>query len=301
MHGEIIKDKFIKKENAHSFPSITPEELRNILSELIKEFGREKFIGLGISITGLVNNEKKVIQFSPNIPNFNDVDIVKEFEEPLGIPTYVDTSARCLALAEQRHGFGKEYKNQIFISVGHSISAGIIINNHLFNGSTGTAGEIGHVRCGSDGIRCTCGNYDCLEVYSTLSIITGKVAKKAHEFHGYSPTANLVSDISDFDIEHVVKGIELKDKIVLECLQDAGSRIGFAISHLINALNPEIIIFGGSVTEYLPQVIDEAINQINKTGLISAVQNLEFKKSTLGYKAAIIGSAIQVSNSFFGV
>lgn len=301
LHGEIIKDELIVKENKKTFPSITPADLRKKLSELIDEFGINRFIGLGISITGLVDSEKKYIQFSPNIPTFNNIDVIKEFEEPLGIPVCLDASARCLALAEQHHGFGRGVKNQIFISVGHSISAGIIINNRLFSGSGGTAGEIGHVRCGNDGIRCTCGNYDCLENYSTLSIITGKVASKVFNFHGYSPAAKLANNLSDFCWEHIIKALEMKDKIVMECIADAGKRIGYAISHMVNTLNPDLIIFGGSVTELLPPVIDEAISTINELGLISAIQNLTIKKSTLGYKASIIGSATQVMHSFFGV
>lgn len=301
MHGEIIKDEFISYDKDKGQSLITPAELRSKLSTLISEFGIKRFIGLGMSITGLVDSEKKFIQFAPNIRTFNHIDVVKEFEEPLKIPVCLDASARCLALAEQRHGFGKGVKNQIFISVGHSISAGIIINDHLFSGSCGTAGEIGHVKVASNDIRCTCGNYDCLEIYSTLTMIRGKIATKVFNFHGYSPTANLVANIKDFTLEHVTKGIDLKDKIVMECISEAGKYLGYAVSHMVNALNPDLIVFGGSVTELLPSVIDEAISTINELGLISAIQNLRIEKSNLGYKSAIIGSATQVSNSFFGV
>ena len=301
MHGKIIKDEFIIKKGNQGALLITPEVILDKLKKYIDEFGKNRFAGVGISITGLVNNENKFIEFSPNIPNFNNVDVTKAFEIPLGLPVSLDTSARCLALAEQKYGSGKGVKNQIYISVGHSISAGIIINHHLFGGSNGAAGEIGHVRSGTDGVRCTCGNYDCLEIYSTLPTIVGNVAQKVRDFHGYSPTAKLTTDAPRFTWEDVIKGLELKDKIVVEGIEDAGKRLGYAVSHLVSALNPELIVFGGSVTELIPQVIDAAISAVNDLGMIASIQKLKLIKSELGNKAAVMGSAAQVMNNFFRV
>ena len=295
LHGKVIADDFIYTRN------VSLQSLKEQLTLYLNKFGKERFAGIGIGITGLIDHSNKFIRFSPNIPLFNNIDIVKEFEQPFGLPVCLDTSARCLSLAEQKYGYGKDVKNQIFVSVGRSISAGIIINNRLFNGSNGVSGEIGHICCENKKLRCTCGNYDCLELYSTLPMIVGTTANAVFNFQGYSPTAKLVNDKEDFSWRHVIKGFELKDKIVTECIEKAGNRLGYVLSSLVNTLNPELLVFGGSVTELLPPVIDQAIKTINELSLITAIQNLTVKKSELGNKAAIIGSAIQVMNKFFGV
>lgn len=301
MHGEIIKENILYKRDKNKPNSFTPKMLREKLAELIDSYDKNRFLGIGIGITGLVNNEKNIINFSPNIPNFTNVNITEEFEKPLGLPVYLDTSARCSVLAEQKYGHGIGYHNQVFISVGHSISAGIITNNRLFTGSGSSAGEIGHIICGNKGLRCTCGNYDCLEIYATMPMIVMAVKKKLLNFLGYSPAISLLNDPKDFDWHHIIKGIEMKDKIVMEEIAQIGKKLGYVVSTLVNIINPDIIVFGGSVTELIPQVIDKAIENINECSLISSIQNLEIKKSDLGSNIALLGSAVQVSNKFFNV
>ena len=301
MHGEIIKEKILYKKEKHQMANFTPQMLKEELANVIEKFGKNRFLGIGIGITGIVNNEKNIINFSPNIPNFTNINITEEFETPLGLPVYLDTSARCSVLAEQKYGYGNGFQNQVFISVGHSISAGIITNNHLFTGSGSNAGEIGHIKCGNKHLRCTCGNYDCLEIYSTLPMIIASVKNKLLAFSGYSPAASLLTDPDEFDWQEVVKGIEMKDKIVMEEISNIGKNLGYVVSALINIINPDIIVFGGSVTELIPNIIDKAIESINEFSLISSIQNLEIKKSALGSNIVLLGSAVQVTNNFFCV
>lgn len=301
MNGDVIDCEFlIRKENNKS-ADITPEELKDHLQNYIDKYKKERLLGIGIGITGLVSKAGKYIEFSPNIPKFNNIDITCEFENYLSLDVTLDTSARCLALAEQRYGLGKGYDNQVFVSLGHSISAGIIVNGEIFGGSNGIAGEIGHTKCANNGTRCSCGNYDCLEVYSTLPMIVSNVKRELKAFSGYSPILNLAGSVDNVTWEHIARGAELKDRLAGECINNAGERIGFALSHMINSLNPEIIIFGGSVTELLPGVVDKAISCATEFSLISSVQNLKMVKSELGNKGAIMGCAVGVMNHYFGV
>lgn len=301
LSGETVEDELICRDTPDAALVDTPDKLCRKLSEYIKKYGKNSFMGVGISITGLVSGDGKSVNFSPNIPLFNNVDITEKFEKALGIPVCLDTSARSLALAEARYGKGVGYDNQIFVSVGHSISAGIIIGGRLFGGSNGSAGEIGHTKSADKGIRCSCGNLDCLEVYATLPMIVRSVKRALKSFAGYSPILNLTDSIENINPHHIKEAVQLKDRLVTECISDAGKKIGFALSHMINALNPEIIVFGGSVTEFLPEVIDEAVSYATEFSLISSVQNLKTEKSALGNKAAIMGCGVGVMNRFFGV
>ena len=301
LNGEIVENELICRDNPDSASVNTPEKLCIKLSDYIKKYGKSRFMGIGMSVTGLVSGDGKCVKFSPNIPMFNSIDITEKFEKKLGLPVYLDTSARSLALAEARYGKGAGYDNQIFVSVGHSISAGIIIEGKLFGGSNGSAGEIGHTKSADNGIRCSCGNLDCLEVYATLPMIVHSVKRELNSFAGYSPILNLSDSIENITPNHIKEAICLKDRLVTECISVTGKRIGLALSHMINSLNPGIIIFGGSVTEFLPEVIDEAVFYATEISLISSVQNLKTAKSELGNKAAIMGCGVGVMNRFFGV
>jgi predicted NBD/HSP70 family sugar kinase len=81
----------------------------------------------------------------------------------------VDTSARCMALGEKYFGKAGFEEDLSFVSVGHSIAVGTIIGQKIFRGSSGFAGELGHVKAIiGDNKVCTCGSYNCIEVYVTL-------------------------------------------------------------------------------------------------------------------------------------
>ncbi len=334
LDGSILEEEYVTAQERHIPASIIGvDELKQKLKALMHKYGRDKFIGLGIGVSGLVDHVGKIVRFCPNLSGWNNINVKEEFQDFLGMPAYVDTSARCTALAEQYFGAGKNVKNQIYVSIGYSISIGIIINSYLFRGSAGTSGELGHVTAITGGSICTCGNYGCLENYATLPIIIGNIRKELTDYKGYSPLAELIAIKSKsktnaedksklktsskdmpgtipldeppggshpLELEDVRCALEKGDKIVLNELVKAGGLLGTVLANMVNILNPELIILGGGVVENFPMIVDEVERSIKKQSLIMTYQNLSVKKSLLGYGAAITGSALQAINRFFG-
>ena len=281
--------------------NFTAEMLCEKLRQVLDESGL-KPIGLGLSVSGLIDRSRQYIRYCPNLAQLRDVHVQKALGEPLGLPVYLDTSARCLALAEARYGGHKDTSNLLYISAGHSISAGIILDGKIFRGATGSAGELGHVKVTDGPTRCTCGSTGCLELYATVPMITLHIRKQLRSFGGYSPLLALTSDWDSLQVPQIQEGFRLKDKIVLECMNEAGYLLGRAASSFISSFNPSLVVFGGSLGELYPYVIEEAIREIELATLSSTLQDIEITKTSLDSgDAAILGAALQVQEEFFGL
>jgi len=296
------KQIWYKDELANAGRPLT-EELPRRLKRLLDGSG-ENPIGLGIGISGMIDRRENTIYCCPNIPGMVNVDTAETFGKRLGLPVYLDTSARCLALSEQRYGNHDPSDNMIYVSVGHSIGAGIITEGKIYRGADSKAGEIGHTRCtGADSnLRCTCGSTGCLELYATLPMLMSTIRKNIADEYVFSSLRTMLGDGITYGIETVKKAYEMHDRSVTEAAADAGLKLGTALSYYINAFNPSLVVFGGSMAEYFPFVIEETIREITRTVLPAALMHTELKISALDHvDAAIKGAAIQVQNTYFAV
>ena len=128
--------------------------LENIFREtgtLITEFGKDSILALGISCGGPLDSGKGVILSPPNLPGWDEVYIVKMLEERFFLPAYIENDANACALAEWRYGAGRDCRNMVFLTFGTGLGAGLILDGKLYRGSSGMAGEAGHIHMTDDG------------------------------------------------------------------------------------------------------------------------------------------------------
>jgi N-acetylglucosamine repressor len=283
------------------FPAtvLTPEELLDKIQYYFDTYKNANIIGIGFGISGLVDEKEGKIVFCPNISGYDNCAMKSLIERRFNKPALINTSARCMALAEQRYGAGRNMANQVFVSLGYSISSGIIINSRIFAGSGGFSGEVGHLAASSLGCRCTCGNLDCLETHATLPEIIARIARQLKQPNVFSIVKNLVNDVSQIDAAVINRALAGGDKVVYSILDDIGTEIGHVLTSLTNILNPEIIILGGGVIESFPILMESITRTLKQRTLITNQQNLKVLKSRLGFDCGLIGSATQVINAFF--
>ncbi len=299
MDGTVIEDELIKKEYRMPARHQSVEELREKLSRLLEKYGREKILGLGIGISGSVRSSEGRIVFCPNLHGWNEVDVQKEFGDVLGIPVLVDTVARCMALAEFTLGAGQGVPNQVTVSIGTSVSAGIIMDGRIYRGADEAAGEIGHTTVRENGGRCTCGNIGCLENYVNQHLITQQVGRRLQEFGGYSPLRSMVPEGEKPTPEQIRQAAAEGDLLVLDVLTDCADTIGTAISYLANIVNPQAIILGGRAIENYPTLVDEVNRVVKRRSAMVTQRNLSIRASLLRERSTLIGSALQVIGTLF--
>ena len=305
MDGTLIAEWFIPSVDEDVMPirGMMLEDVCKKIEEILNQFGRERFMAICVGVSGMVDNKAGKIIFCPNLGGWDNIQLTDFLRDRFGLPAYLDTSARCMALAEQHFGEGKNSPNQVFISLGsYDIAAAIIIESKMFRGSHGFAGEFGHVMSSDTGVQCTCGNLDCLELSATMKMIMGNIYGKIQSFNGYSPLRQLVPNITralDISPEMVRRAMEAGDKQCYEVISLAGIRVGTALANMLNTLNPELVLIGGGVIENFPGMLDTIQETVRKRALVTIQHNLDIRQAALGWRGAVIGSAVLALLDFF--
>jgi len=293
----------LTEEIKNSDESLVANKIINLAQQVIEKsrVKLEKIIGMGVGATGLIDTERGIIRQAVNL-NWKDVPLKDLIEKKFdGIPIYIDNIANVAVLGEKSAGAGKEAKNLIYIRIGTGISAGIIFNRTIYEGSNGNAGEIGHMTIEPNGPRCKCGNRGCLEVLASGSAI----AKRAiTEILGGRDT--LIEKLTNGSIEEITAKIVAEaakkgDKLSLEIWEETGEYLGIAIANLINIYNPEIIIIGGSVAQAGGLLFEPIKRTVKKRALPGPAKIVKIVPTKLEENVSIIGAASLVLEKTFKV
>src|SRR2546426_3574391 len=144
-------------------------ELTRRVRSLIETHPQISYEGIGVSLPGRVDLSSQRLVFAPNL-GWSDVDLKTPLERATGLPVELENAANACALAEIWFGRHPEgVRNLLAVTVSEGIGCGLSLNHQLLQGSTGMAGEFGHVTLVENGLECSCGNRGCWEVYASNS------------------------------------------------------------------------------------------------------------------------------------
>jgi predicted NBD/HSP70 family sugar kinase/DNA-binding XRE family transcriptional regulator len=138
--------------------------VRELLSKADVDVG--SVIGVAMGLPAPIAQPLGMVASTNILPRWAGVHVAEETSGRLGLPVYVENDANLGALAESAWGAGAGFDQVAYIKAATGIGAGLVQDGHLFRGTTGTAGEIGHTTVAEDGPICRCGNRGCLELYA---------------------------------------------------------------------------------------------------------------------------------------
>ena len=257
----------------------TPKNKDGVIQKLIELINyyrkNNSFDKIGISFAGQVDYEKDVIIFAPNTKGWKNTNLKKIIKEKTGVDTEIDNDVKCFALGENKFGKVKKYKNAVYLTIGTSIGGAIEIDGKLYRGANNIAGEFGHTAIVGNGKKCVCGNIGCLRKY-----VSGKAIEELY-YTLYNKKKKAKDIASDS-----VKGIK-QDK---EIIKKAASYLAMGLVNIINTINPEIIVIGGSVVKQ-KEILDLAREDALKKVLIPA-RKTKIVRSNLEDEAMLVGAAL---------
>ena len=201
----ILHVEKIKTKSHDSFLNYI-ENFSEIVKDLAKKFNISS-IGIGAP-----NFDSGSNTFCPVNFNWSDVsafNLEQHLQNEVSIPTSVVNDANAVALAENRYGIGRKVNSFIIITIGTGLGAGIVINNRLFDGSYGYAGEFGHTKVDDIDRICNCGGVGCLETIVSANGIKRSIVEKL----------NLKSDKDAPDVKSIFKKAKKSDVIYNEVLE----------------------------------------------------------------------------------
>jgi predicted NBD/HSP70 family sugar kinase len=238
IEGIIINQnaKIITKKRTDTQRTKSKKQILNNLSKVIEylsNYSKQKKIkiqGIGIACPGIV--EKNVLKLIPNIRKIEGTNLKTIFEKKFNKKTCVENDANCFALAESMFGAGKHQKNVIGVIWGTGIGCGIVLNNKIYSGTNGFAGEPGHIIVNQNSkVKCGCGKYG--------------------DFESYCSAPNLIKHYKILGGKKLVDSkyiMQEKDKIAKKVSKQAIDYMSKLCSIIIGLLNPDIIVIGGGIS-----------------------------------------------------
>jgi len=265
------------------------------LNELLKSQGLKLYdlLAVGLGVPGPVITEMGMVVAPPIMPGWDHYPILSTLEKMWGCHVTLNNDAELGALGEWAYGVGRGEKNVAYIKVGSGIGAGLILNNQIYGGTTGAAGEIGHLTVDENGPLCNCGNHGCLEAFAG-----GHAIAKQGQTLVKSGKKTILSELplDSITAHEVIEAAQRGDLYTQEILQRAGTFIGIAIAGLVNLFNPSIVILGGGVAQ-VGDILTNPIRQaVHERAMRASEQSVRITTGMLGRRALLIGATVQAIN-----
>jgi glucokinase-like ROK family protein len=272
----------------------------SLLEKMLKEnnLNPEKLYGIGIGVPGPVDFSAGTLVSPPIMPGWDRYPIIQTVQQWFpSANVVVDNDVNVMALGESNQGVGKGVDNLIFVKIGTGIGAGIICEGKIYRGSSGCAGDIGHIGVNKSGPLCHCGNKGCLEAVTAgpaiaeRSLLAAQTGKSPILLSYYERNGNVLhaEDVGDAAREG--------DTLAIEIIRESGQYIGDVLAGLVNFYNPRVIVIGGGVSN-LGNLLLSSIRQtvLNRSTPL-ATRNLNIVFSEIGPDAGVIG-AINLAMSY---
>lgn len=239
------------------------DRLLFLLRESVEQVkGRGKpLYGIGIGVPGLVDVSKGTLLFAPNL-QWRDVPLGQMIADEFEAPIYVGNEANMAALGESYFGAGQGCSFMLYVSSGIGLGGGIVIDGQLVEGSTGFAGEAGHMTVERDGLPCNCGNHGCWETVASQRALFRRVQEDIDAGEASWIEEMTGGDPDKLSITPIVEAAKKGDDVAGRALRETGEWLGIGIASLMNVINPQLVVFGGPLSlahEFLLPQIKETV------------------------------------------
>ena len=277
---------------------IQPTEVASFIeqsvAELTDEIGGQsrRVLGLGLGVPGIVEDPLATDGHDPVI----HADVLgwaavtlDGLQERLGFPVLIDNGAKTTTQAESWFGSAKNAEHAIVVLIGDGAGAGIITNGRLYRGSSSSAGEWGHTKISTDGIRCRCGSRGCVETFVGASAVLERWMGRDNEWAGRETIG----------IRALFDAWGAGDEHASQALNDLIEHLGLALSNLVNLYNPQKIIVGGWFGDQIAErFLDELAASTRSFSLKQPGDEAMLERSSLGQDAATLGAATLALDRF---
>ncbi|MBQ6761811.1 MAG: ROK family transcriptional regulator [Bacteroidales bacterium] len=269
--------------------------LRAFFSE--KDLDWNKVLGMGISVAGRVNPKtgySNLYSFDPERP------INKILSEDLDIPVVIENDSRAMTYGEYLAGAVKKEKNVLFINVSWGLGMGMILDGHLYYGTSGFSGEFGHFPLLDNDQICRCGKIGCLETGASGSALVRLITEQLRAGRASSLSQTFKKE-GKVNLNDIFKAIQEEDILTIESIEKIGSNLGRGLAGLINVFNPQLVVIGGKLSlagDYLILPIRSAVKRHAQT---IANQDTAIRFTKLRNEAAPIGACMLSRSHLLGI
>ncbi len=262
-------------------PPTLIDQIREMADECRGRFEGESWDRLfsGVAFTApapVAKDFDGVLTKLPNLPSLVGMNLRSELEKIFNLPVTVENDATAAGIGEHWIGASQGLESAICVTLGTGIGGGIIVNGEPIRGKDGIGGEIGHICVEPEGHPCGCGSHGCIEQYASATAIvrlardSGMAVQTAKDVYDAFKAGNGMADA---------------------VFRSMGRYLGITLAGLTNALNPEMLVICGGVTEGWDAFAGHVESEIRLRAYSAAADRATLVKGKLGDNAGIIGAA----------
>ena len=265
--------------------------IEDVIAQTRAETGAERgdFLGVGIGSPGPLDRARGVVIVTPNL-GWRDFPLRDEVSKCVNLPATLDNDANCATLGEWWCGAAKGGRNVVGMTIGTGIGGGLILDNKLYHGASDAAGEIGHTTIDSTGRRCKCGNYGCLEAYTSGPAIAERARETLDGDEDSVMPGMVDNDLSRITAQTVFEASKRGDRVALEVVRDTAHFLGVGISNLINIFNPDTFVIAGGVTQAGDLLFDPMRAEVRRRAFKPSVEACRIVPGALPLSAGVVGA-----------
>jgi len=252
-----------------------------------KRAGLADPVGIGISSPGPLDPWKGIVIAPPNLAGWRDIPLAAHVEEAVGLPTYLERDTNAAVMGEWRYGAAQGADDVVYVTVSTGIGGGVVVDGRPLIGKDGTAGEIGHITVDIDGPLCGDGQPGHAEAIGSGRAIAreGRALLKSGDAPGL---AALAAD-AEVDAELVARAADEGDEACRAVLDRAWVAIGAMCAGLVNTLNPEVIVLGGSIGCNRPELPSAIRAEIDRRAFPAPARRVRVEMTQFAGDVSLIG------------
>jgi glucokinase len=261
-----------------------------VIAQTRREIPGANIVGVGIGAPGPLDTKSGIVLLTPNLGWVN-MPLRQIIRDRLGLPAMLDNDANCAVLGEWWVGAARGARHAIGITIGTGIGGGLVLDGKLYHGASDVAGEIGHATIDTEGRRCKCGNYGCLEAYASGPNIAVRAVEELEVGASSCLPGMVGGDLSKITAQTVYEAAHQGDVLALEVVNDTAKFLGTGIANLLNVFNPEVVVVCGGVTLAGDHLFVPLRREVARRAFKPAVQACRIVPGELINSAGVYGAA----------
>lgn len=218
------------------------EKIIALTKTTIQQTDAYQIYGIGVTIPGFVDSKTgKNNSYSSNSPFY---DLKTNIQKEFNLPTFVENDSSAIAIAEHKFGSAKSIQDVMVVNLNWGVGLGMILDNELYRGHSGFAGEFSHIPLSDSNKLCSCGKKGCLEVDASLlaAVESATNSLKSGEVSSLQSIFNQQKYLTgDQLLSAAIQG----DQLAMEAVNKIGYMLGKGIATLIHIINPELVLISG--------------------------------------------------------
>jgi glucokinase len=265
---------------------LNPRDLISRLKRAAEPWRLKGLRGTGVGVAGDVDPVKGAVRFAPNL-KWKNVPIRSLLRKAgFPAPVHVENDATAAAWGAYHGELKKRTENLIVLTLGTGVGGGLVLDRRLYRGSTGTAGELGHITVDPGGPLCGCGNRGCLEAYlGGIHLVRWAKAEMLRR------KRKAPADLTPFSLFQAARR---GDPAARALWNRAGWALGIGLASLINIFNPDTILLTGGVAGAHPLFLPAARREIAKRAFLTPRRAVFLRVFPQSKNLGVIGAALLI-------